>query len=79
MSSDAYVEAQSAECSTWDTLSTLPVTDPGYHRALAQWHEAVQAMSLAMEKMLARRAGTHASAPTGPRQAARPASRRRTC
>jgi hypothetical protein len=83
MRSKAYEQAQSSERSTWDTLSMLSAADPGYGRALAQWHDAVQAMSLAMERMLARRPAAAAGAvgPTNP--GASPASfsrsRRRTC
>lgn len=79
MQSDAYEQAQSSERSTWDNLRALSATHPGRHKALAQWHEAVQAMSLAMEKMLARRSAAGASAPPQPRKAGRPDPGRRKC
>lgn len=78
MQSDAYEQAQGAERTTWEALSLLSVADPDYPRALARWHGAVQAMSQAMEGILALRPGAGTSGP-GPGLAALPDDRLPPC
>jgi hypothetical protein len=79
MHSKAYELAQISECSTWGNLSALSAADPGYLKALAQWHDSIQAMSLAMERMLAHRSSKARESVTGAEPGAPSGSMRQSC